>query len=101
MPIDLHAVRDPRIDPLLPAGRELLAMTDAATLWDDQEMPIARAALVEAVGQLGAVRAMAVAGNYAMMNRALDGTGNPIWSRLGEMAVELGITEWGHDPRTG
>ncbi len=74
-------------------------MTDAATLWDDEEMPIARAALVEAVGEPGAIRAMGVTGNYAMMNRALDGIGNPIWSRLATMAPELGITEWRHDLR--
>jgi hypothetical protein len=91
VPVDLHAVRDARIDPLLPSGRELLAVADAVALWDHDEMPIARAALVDAVGEAGAVRAMGVAGNYAMMNRVLDGVGNPIRAKLEAMADELGV----------
>ena len=95
--INLHAVRDAGQDPLLPAGRELLAVSDAVALWDRDEMPIARAALVDAVGETGAVRAMGVAGNYAMMNRVLDGIGNPIRAQLMAMAPELGVDFWRND----
>jgi hypothetical protein len=95
--VDLHAVRDSSIDPLLPAGRELIAVADAVALWDHDEMPIARQDLVAAVGEVGAVRAMGVAGNYAMMNRILDGIGNPIRPMLGVMADELGIESWRTD----
>jgi hypothetical protein len=34
---------------------------------------------------------MGVAGNYAMMNRVLDGVGNPIRAQLEAMADELGV----------
>lgn len=97
--INLGAVRDASQDPLLPAGRQLLAVADAVALWDHDEMPIARAALVEAVGEVGAVRAMGVAGNYAMMNRVLDGIGNPIREQLAAMADELGVDYWRTDLR--
>lgn len=96
-PINLHSITDAGIDPLLSAGRELLAMADAATLWDQDEAPIARAALVASVGEAGAVRAVGVAGTYAMMNRALDAIGNPIAKRMEAMADELGVDYWRTD----
>lgn len=95
--VDLRALRDLARDPLLPAGRELLAVADAVTLWDHAEMPLARDELAMAVGETGAVRAIGVAGNYAMMNRALDGIGNPIGERLSVMATELGVDYWRTD----
>jgi hypothetical protein len=95
--VDLHAVRDAGVDPRIPAGRELLAVADAVALWDHDEMPLARDALVAAVGEPGAVRAMGVAGNYAMMNIVLDGIGNPIREQLEGMAEELGVDYWRTD----
>ncbi len=91
VPVDLRAVDQVAVDPLLPAGFELRAMADAVALWDAEEMPLARVALVDAVGEVGAVRAMAVAGNYGMMNRVLDAIGNPIDPRMAAMADELGV----------
>lgn len=72
-------------------------MADAVALWDHEEMPIARDALVAAVGEAGAVRAMGVAGNYAMMNIALDGIGNPIRGHLEAMIEPLGVDYWRTD----
>lgn len=97
VPVDIRAVGDLSFDPLLPAGRELLAVADAVALWDVDEMPVARDALVAAVGEAGAVRAMGVAGNYAMMNIALDGIGNPIRPHLEAMAEPLGVDYWRTD----
>lgn len=74
-------------------------MADAVALWDHEEMPIARDALVVAVGEAGAVRAMGVAGNYAMMNIALDGIGNPIREHLEALAEPLGVDYWRTDLR--
>ncbi len=99
VPVDLRAVNQVAVDPLLPAGVELRAAADAVALWDAEEMPLARAALVEAVGEAGAVRALAVAGNYGMMNRVLDAIGNPIAPRMAAMADELGVDYWRTDLR--
>ncbi len=60
-------------------------------------MPTARDAVVAAVGEVGAVRAMGVAGNYAMMNIALDGIGNPIREHLEAMVEPLGVDYWRTD----
>jgi hypothetical protein len=93
VPVNLLAVTSAATDPELPAGKELRAMADAVTLWDTDEIPIARDALIAAVGEAGAVRAIAVAGNYGMMNRVLDAVLNPISGRPATMAAELHI-EW-------
>jgi hypothetical protein len=90
-PVDLRALVDPMADPLLLAGRELVAFTDAAVLRDIDEMPLARRALLDAAGPAAVVRAAAVAGNFEMMNRLLDAIGVSV--RAGGMAVadELGL----------
>ena len=89
--MDLGGVRDGAVDPLVPAGREIVAATDAAVLFDADEVPAARAALLAAVGDAGTVRVMAAAGNYQMMNRVLDGVGNPVAAGLASIAAELGV----------
>ncbi len=73
--LDLRAVGNSTIDSGLPGGAELSALTDAAVLRDPDEMPIARAAAVEALGAAATMRALAVAGNFEMMNRLLDAIG--------------------------
>jgi hypothetical protein len=89
--MDLAAINDVTRDPLLPAGRELRDLTDAAVLRDPHERDIALPALVAAAGEPGAVRAAAVAGNFEMMNRLLDGIGvGP--GGMASIAVELGVT---------
>ena len=73
--LDLRGVVDVSVDPLLAAGRELVAFTDAAVLHDGDEIGPARGALVSAAGPDAAARAATVAGNFSMMNRLLDGIG--------------------------
>ena len=89
--IDLRAIADPMVDPLLPAGRELLALTDAIVLRDEYERDAALEALVPLVGTDGAVRAAAVTGNFEMMNRNLDGMGIGPSSSSAAIAPELGM----------
>ncbi len=90
-PVDLGSIVDITTDPLLPAGRELLAFTDAAVLRDDDEMPVAREALRQLVGDAGVVRAAACAGNFEMMNRLLDAIGVPVSEAGIALADGLGL----------
>ncbi len=90
-PSDVRAVVDPMRDPLVPAGAQLLAFVDAAVLRDPDEMPTARAALLDAAGPDAVVRAAAVAGNFDMMNRLLDATGVVVPKRMAIVADELGL----------
>ncbi len=90
-PVDLTAISDITRDPLLPAGRELRDLTDAAVRRDPFERDVALPALVAAAGEPAAVRAAAVAGNFEMMNRLLDGIGvGP--GDMASIADDLGIT---------
>ncbi|MCP4960270.1 MAG: hypothetical protein GY925_13510 [Actinomycetia bacterium] len=83
-------------DPLLAAGPELLAFTDAAILHDPDEMPEARLELAASAGPDAVVRAAAVAGNFQMMNRLLDGIGVKISRHAMTLANELGLTVPAH-----
>ena len=76
----------------VPAGTELIAFTDAVVLGDIDEYPMARAALAAVVGRAGADRAAMVAGNFSMMNRALDAIGAPVDRGHGALAEEMGLT---------
>ncbi len=89
---NLGALVDPVADPLLPAGRELLAFTDAAVLGDVEEMDAARSALLAAAGESAVVRAAAVAGNFQMMNRLLDAVGVRVARSGLDLAAELGLS---------
>ena len=89
--LDLTGIADPMIDPLVPAGRELLALTDAIVLRDEAERDAALDALIPLVGTAGAVRAAAVVGNFEMMNRNLDGMGIGPSDASAAIAPDLGV----------
>ena len=89
--VDLAAVADPMLNPLLPAAHELRCLVDAIVLRDSDERDVAIEALVDLVGPEGTVRAAAVAGNFEMMNRLLEGTGVGPSAKSAEIAPELGI----------
>ncbi len=93
---DLGALVDPMVDPLVPAGRELLAFADAAVLRDEDEIHIARDDLAGVVGAEAVVRAAAVAGNFQMMNRLLDGIGVNVSRHAMVLAAELNLTVPAH-----
>jgi hypothetical protein len=89
--MDLRSIADVTCDPLLPAGPELRDLTDSAVLRDPYERDVALPALVAVAGEPAAVRAAAVAGNFEMMNRLLDGIGvGP--GGMASIAGELGVT---------
>ncbi len=89
--LDLAGVADPMVDPLVPAGRELLALADAVVLRDEQERDAALEALVPLVDNAGAVRAAAVIANFEMMNRNLDAMGIGPTDAMAEIASDLRI----------
>jgi len=88
--IDLRAITDRGVDPLLTAGAELLAFADAL-MSHGADVAAASVELREATGADGAVRAAAVAGNFQMMNRLVDATGVPIGASQRAIAVDLGL----------
>lgn len=89
--LDLAGIADPMVDPLVPAGRPLLALTDAIVLRDPDERDAALDQLVPLVGVTGAVRAAAVVGTFEMMNRNLDAMGIGPSEASAAIAPELGI----------
>ena len=90
-PVDLRGVVHDDIDPVLPAGAALARFTTALVEGPDDALAARRDALVAEVGEAGAVRAAAVAGNFEMMNRVVDGTGVPVSREAWLMATDLGI----------
>ncbi len=90
--VDLKAVGDVTRDPLLVAGAELRELTDAAVLRDPFERDIALPALVAATDEAGGARAAAVAGNFEMMNRLLDGIGVGPPDTLLDIGTELNVS---------
>ena len=76
----------------VPGGAELIAFTDAVVLGDVDEYDAARATLAAVVGRAGADRAAMVAGNFSMMNRALDAIGAPVDPGHDALAAEMGLS---------
>ncbi len=79
-------------DPGVRHGPELLAFVDSVVLRDLEEYPTARGDLELAAGRGATDRAAMIAGNYSMMDRALDAIGAPVGSGFGDLAAELGVT---------
>lgn len=88
--IDLRAIADPTIGLGVPGGASLLAFTDA--LIDGIGIDEARARLVAAVGEEGAVRSALTAGNFEMMNRVVDATGVPVPPSMAEVFAAIGVS---------
>lgn len=73
--IDMRGVGHASVDSGVAGDRVLTALTDAAVLRDPDELVTARERCVEQLGEATTVRALAVAGNFEMMNRLLDAIG--------------------------
>lgn len=74
--MDLAGIADSRVDPLLPGGRELVALGRAA-----RQDAVDRRFLDAVAGVIGASAAFdaaAVAANFEIMNRVVDAVGLPI-----------------------
>jgi len=71
-------------------GREIMAFVDAVILRDSDELVGARADLDASIGPAATDRVAMVAGNFSMMNRALDAVGAPVDGGHADLAAELG-----------
>jgi hypothetical protein len=98
IPLDARSIIDPAIDPLIAAGKPLLAFVDAALSGDGLEE--ARANLTAEVGWDGTVAAAGVIGNFEMMNRVADATGISVsrgaLARTAQWRAELGLDRFRH-----
>lgn len=73
--VDLAGVGSVVVDPGLAGAAELGAVVEAVVLRDEVERDIAVPRAVDAIGAPATSRAIAVAGNFEMMNRLLDAAG--------------------------
>jgi len=73
--IDMRGVGHVAIESGVPGDAELSALTDAAILRDPDELALARPRAIARLGGAATMRAIAVAGNFEMMNRLLDAMG--------------------------
>ncbi len=73
--VDLRGVGHVTVDSGVPGDAELSALTDAVVLRDPVELDAAVARATQRLGAASTVRAIAVAGNFEMMNRLLDACG--------------------------
>jgi hypothetical protein len=96
--VDLRAVTDRSVDPLLPGGAALLDLVDASL--GDGDLAAARAEVLAELGGAALVDAAAVHGNFEMMNRIADGTGIPVGKggrvRNAELIETLGLHRFDH-----
>lgn len=96
-PVDLHAVVDPTVDPLVPAGRALVSFVDVMITRPDESV---RGLLEAEVGWRGLAIAAGVLGNFQMMNRVADATGMPVGTgtrrRLSSLIDDLGLDRFDH-----
>lgn len=96
--VDLRAITEPALDPLIPGGAALLRFVDAV-LGRTGIAPAAKT-LGANLGSAGLVDAAAVIGNFQMMNRVADGTGMPVGrgSRIRHAALidQLGLDRLDH-----
>ena len=91
-PVNILAVTDASLDPLVPLGRELVAFVDAIVLMDWDELPIARQELHDAAGPGAVTRAAAVCAGFEGTNRVVDAVGVPVNKRYYDIADELQTT---------
>ena len=89
--IDMLGVGQVAVDSLVTGDAVLGALTDAAVLRDPDEMTIARSRAVEQLGEATTVRAVAVAGNFEMMNRLLDAIGVGPPKGMHAIGDEIGV----------
>ena len=90
--VNILAITDPILDPLIPHGPELIAFVDAIVLLDFDELPIARRDLFDAAGPGAVTRAAAVCAGFEGTNRVVDAIGVPVNKRYYDIADELRVT---------
>ena len=105
MPVDVRAITDPSVDPLIPGGVALLRLVDAVLARSTDAIKAARDAVRTEVGEAGLVDAAAIIGNFQMMNRVADGTGMPTGKgtrlRHADLIELLGLARFDHADDSG
>ncbi len=76
-PVNLMAIADLSLEPLIEGGSQLLAFTTALVGRDPQALTLSRTDLTSKLGPAATAAAAGAAGNFQMMNRLLDATGVP------------------------
>jgi hypothetical protein len=89
--IDMASIGHAAIDSGIPGGAQLTALTDAAVLRDADEMSTARDAAIRVLGAPATMRALAVAGNFEMMNRLLDAIGVGPSPQMTAIGDQIGV----------
>lgn len=97
--VDLAAIANPSLDPLIEGGRALLGFVSSA-LGEDGHLLQTRTAVIDELGQVAVTRAAAVLAAFEMFNRVADGVGIPVTRARRETGVraiaELGIEGIAH-----
>ena len=89
--VNVQAVSNAVLDPLIPGGRELIAFVDAVTLVDFEELAIARGDLIAELGLPGASRAASVCAAFEGTNRILDAFGVKVNKRYLDIGDAIGV----------
>lgn len=76
------------VDSGIPGGDALVRFTEAI-LRNPDDLPDARQALADELGEAAMVDAAGVVGNFQRMVRIADGTGIPVDGRMAEMSVDV------------
>lgn len=96
--VDVRAVADPTVDPLVPGGRFLTAVARAGAGVETSPVPVA--ALGHEIGGAAAVDVAAVTAAFESFNRVVDGTGLPVGrarvQALADVIEELGLGGFPH-----
>ncbi len=96
--VELKAITERDLDPLIPGGAQLLDFVDAAL--SGRGVVAARDAVVATLSEAAAVDAAAVIGNFEMMNRIADGVGMPVGSgsrqRMANIISDLALDSFPH-----
>jgi hypothetical protein len=100
LPVDVRAIADPTVDPLIPGGVALLRLVDAVLARSTADIKAAGDTVGAELGEAGLIDTAAVIGNFQMMNRVADGTGMPTGrgSRIRNAALIelLGLDRFDH-----
>ena len=100
LPVDVRAIADSTVDPLIPGGVALLRLVNATLARSTVAIKEAGEVVGAELGSAGLVDAAAVIGNFQMMNRVADGTGMPTGrgSRVRNTALieMLGLDRFDH-----
>ena len=99
--VDVRAITDSSVDPLVEGGTALVGFVDAVLAGDDLARSITAEAIRSTLGPAGLVDAAGVIGTFSMMNRIADATGIPVGrgaiERTEDLRRRTGIDRFRHE----